>query len=413
VAFSAARLLQPGTWRARTDEVLARLGEAAGVARAWFGQKTQLEDGSAGIAFLATWARPGHEVKLDDPRIRGGVPLRDLGLQPHLDALEAGQPLAALVRDMAPSEQGFSTRMGSRSFVGVPILCQRRWWGWLAFGETRYERVWSASEVEALKAAAAVVGAAIERESADDALRESEERFERLSAATFEGIAVTEEGVFVDANDQLTQMFASLARQPDRPPGPRLPRGARRPRDRERAWRAASRGRTSTSRCGPTARLSRGRCERARCPRRAHAARHALRDVSARVRAEERQQRLEEDLRQAAEEWRQTFDALDLGIVLADAEARVIRMNRGALVEALPGSFAELTGRRLDAFGSREPWRTLVELHRQVGESKASVVAETRDRASGRAFYAFGSPWFRGERETPWRVLSFATSRCS
>jgi len=35
------------------------------------------------------------------------------------------------------------------------------------------------------------------------------------------------------------------------------------------------------------------------------------------------------------------------------------------------------------------------------------VVAETRDRASGRAFYVFGSPWFRGERETPWRVLSF------
>src|SRR4029453_4433985 len=60
----------------------------------------------------------------------------------------------------------------------------------------------------------------------------------------------------------------------------------------------------------------------------------ALRDVSARVRAEGRQQRLEEELRQAAEEWRQTFDALDLGIVLADAEARVIRVNRGALAEA-------------------------------------------------------------------------------
>ena len=407
VAFSAARLLQPGTWRARTDEVLARLGEAAEVARAWFGEKTQLPDGSPGIVFLAAWARPGHEVGLDDPRIRGGVPLRDLGLEPHLDAFEAGRPLAALVRDMAPSEQGFSTRMGSRSFVGVPILCQRRWWGVLAFGETRYERVWSASEVEALKAAAAVVGAAVERETADDALRESEERFERLSAATFEGIAVTEQGVFVDANDQLGQMFGTpLANVIGRPVrdfvalddrgtvSARMASGVEGPYQ-HLAMRAD--GSTFPVEVRARALPQKGRTLRVT----------ALRDVSARVRAEERQQRLEEDLRQAAEEWRQTFDALDLGIVLADAEARVIRVNRGALAEALPGSFAELSGRRLDAFGSREPWRTLVELHRQVGESKASVVAEARDTASGRAFYVFGSPWFRGERETPWRVLSF------
>ena len=178
------------------------------MARAWFGQKTQLEDGSAGIAFLATWARPGHEVKLDDPRIRGGVPLRDLGLQPHLDAFEAGQPLAALVRDMAPSEQGFSTRMGSRSFVGVPILCQQRWWGVLAFGETRYERVWSASEVEALKAARGGGGGGDRaRERGRARCARARSASSALSAATFEGIAVTEEGVFVDANDQLAQMF--------------------------------------------------------------------------------------------------------------------------------------------------------------------------------------------------------------
>jgi len=53
----------------------------------------------------------------------------------------------------------------------------------------------------------------------------------------------------------------------------------------------------------------------------------AIRDVSERVEAEERQGRLEAELRQAAHEWRQTFDALDLGIVLADAEGRIVRLN--------------------------------------------------------------------------------------
>jgi PAS domain-containing protein len=50
----------------------------------------------------------------------------------------------------------------------------------------------------------------------------------------------------------------------------------------------------------------------------------AVRDVSERVQAEERQRRLEGDLRQAAEQWRQTFDALDLGIVLADGDVVTI-----------------------------------------------------------------------------------------
>ena len=407
VAFSAARLLQPGRWRTRTDEVLARLGEAAEVARAWFGERTTLADRSAGIRFLAAWGRAGHEVRLDDQRIRDGVALSDLGLARHLDAMEAGQPVATLVQDIPAPQQGFSSRMGSRSFVAVPILCQQRWWGVLAFGETRYARRWSLPEVQALKAAAAVVGAAIERESADDALRESEERFERLSAATFEGIAVTEEGVFVDANDQLVQMFgtplADLIGRPVRDfvalddrgtVSARMASGVEGPYQ-HLALRAD--GSSFPVEVRARALPQKGRTLRVT----------ALRDVSARVRAEERQQRLEEDLRQAAEEWRQTFDALDLGIVLADAEARVIRLNRGALAEAQPGSFSELSGRRLEAFASREPWHTLVELHRQVGERKASVVAEARDAASGRAYYVFGSPWFRGERQTPWRVLSF------
>jgi PAS domain S-box-containing protein len=43
--------------------------------------------------------------------------------------------------------------------------------------------------------------------SLDEALRESEKRFKVLAAATFEGIAITEEGRFIDANEQLLAML--------------------------------------------------------------------------------------------------------------------------------------------------------------------------------------------------------------
>jgi signal transduction histidine kinase len=133
----------------------------------------------------------------------------------------------------------------------------------------------------------------------------------------------------------------------------------------------------------------------------------ALRDVSARVKAEELQRRLETDLRHAAEEWRQTFDALDLGIVLADSEARLIRLNRAALAEAAQSSFGEAAGQKLGRLARVEPWRTLLDLHGRVGASGVSHVAQAFEPTSERSFYLLGSPWFRGAGEPPWRVLTF------
>jgi PAS domain S-box-containing protein len=133
----------------------------------------------------------------------------------------------------------------------------------------------------------------------------------------------------------------------------------------------------------------------------------AIRDVSERVDAEERQRRLEADIRHAAEPWRQTFDALDLGIVLADPEGRIVRLNRCAL-ELMSGSgFRDAVGRRLEDIADREPWGALLDIHWRVGSGGASVVGETRDPSTARSYYLLGSPWFRAEGEPPWCVLTF------
>jgi len=46
-----------------------------------------------------------------------------------------------------------------------------------------------------------------ERKRAEEALRESQERFQRLSQAAFEGIGISENGKIIDANDQLAKML--------------------------------------------------------------------------------------------------------------------------------------------------------------------------------------------------------------
>jgi len=311
------------------------------------------------------------------------------------------------VRDLSEAERSFPGRLETKSFAAVPIFVSGKWWGFLGFGETRYEREWSAPEVEALKAAAAVLGAAIERERADEALRESEERFKRLAGAAFEGIAITEGGSFVDANEQLEGMLgcavADLIGRPVREfvaPDDQGVVEAHLEAGSEGPYHHRARRLDGT--LLPVEVRARSLPYRGRTVRVS-----AIRDVSEQVRAEENQRRLEEDLRLAADQWRQTFDALDLGLVLADPEARIVRLNRTALSAAEGTAFSDAVGRRLDELSDREPWRTIVDLHRQVGERQISVVAEAREASQGRSFYLLGSPWFRGEGEPPWRLLTF------
>jgi PAS domain S-box-containing protein len=406
VAFCAVRLLQPGTWRAHADDVVARLGSAAQAARAWIAEVEEGPDGSPRLAFRFSWGIPGEAIAIDDPALRGGLSARE-GLGRLLTELRAGRPLVTTVRELPAAERSFPEKMGSKSFAVVPIFAGGGWWGCLAFGETRYERVWSAPEVEALKAGAAVLGAAIDRERADRALLESEERFERLAAASFEGIAVTEGGVFLDANEQLAAMLGGRVSDLVG----RVVEEFVAPGDWERvksALLAASeepyqhRARRRDGSEFPVEVRARSLPYRGRLVRVS-----AIRDVSARVEAEERQSRLEGELRQAAEEWRQTFDALDLGILLADDLGRLVRLNRGALELASGPGFRDAVGRPLEELAGREPWRTGINIHRQVIESRASVTAEARDAASGRSFYLLASPWFRGDDRPPWCVLTF------
>ncbi len=113
----------------------------------------------------------------------------------------------------------------------------------------------------------------------------------------------------------------------------------------------------------------------------------AVRDVSERVEAESRQRRLAADLRQAADEWRQTFDALDLGVLLADPDGHVIRLNRKALeLVAERSSFEVVIGSTLDVLSAAEPWGSLARLRADLPPDGASLGEEARDASTGRFF---------------------------
>ena len=175
VAFAAERFLEaPHT---AMDEVLARLGEAAAVTHVHIFENEPAPDGNGLLMDPQhEWCMPGAEPLSAQPNFR------HLLLFPQwAEALSRGDVVRQVIAEMPPEHRELIVAKSLRSALIVPIMAAQTWWGEISFDDTRAQREWSAAEVEALRAAAGTIGAAIERKRAEEALRAEEQR-ERLLA---------------------------------------------------------------------------------------------------------------------------------------------------------------------------------------------------------------------------------------
>jgi PAS domain S-box-containing protein len=125
------------------------------------------------------------------------------------------------------------------------------------------------------------------------------------------------------------------------------------------------------------------------------------RDITERVRWEAEQQRLQRDVHKAALEWRLTFDAIDMPVLVVEGPGRVARLNRAAQILAGRG-YDAIVGGDLRALGAHEPWRGVDILAAAVRETRAPRQAEVRNPESRRTWDIAGTllagPGLREER---------------
>ncbi len=179
VAFAAGRFLRDTGMRS-LPQVLARLGRAMGVSRAYvYSQRT---DGGGGrVASLeARWEAGNGDG--GRPPLGPWIRLTGYGLDRWSEVLGRGDIVRAHVRLLPAAERAVLEARGARSVLKVPIFAEDRWWGFIGFDECARERDWLTAEIEALKAAADITGTAIQRQLAADQLRNRFE-FERLIAS--------------------------------------------------------------------------------------------------------------------------------------------------------------------------------------------------------------------------------------
>jgi PAS domain S-box-containing protein len=207
VAYCSARFLEPGLrWEVRAPAALARLAEAAEADAAYIMENDE-DEGAPVFSLRQEWFGPGIPSLVHDPLFQD-MPWRESHFSEGAHAsLGRGQPVTGILRDQPAEGLERFHRRGVLAILFLPVFVETRFWGVLGLAEFQRERLWSAAEIRGLKTVADSLGSALARERAEGALRDSEERFGRLSSAAFEGIAITERGGFVDANDQLASML--------------------------------------------------------------------------------------------------------------------------------------------------------------------------------------------------------------
>ncbi|MCX7853584.1 MAG: GAF domain-containing protein, partial [Caldilineales bacterium] len=208
VTYGAGRFLRANDWRDEIDGFLARLGEAAAVSRVYIFQNHQDEDGEWFTSQRAEWCAAGIIPQIDNPLLQN-IPLEESGFGRWITLLEQGREVAGLVREFPDSEREFLAAQDIQTILVLPIFVHQQWWGFIGFDQCDRERVWNAPELEALRAAANMLGVVIERQGIEQALRESEERYRLLVQTSPYAILIVQDEQVVFANESAASLLGA------------------------------------------------------------------------------------------------------------------------------------------------------------------------------------------------------------
>lgn len=156
------------------DEMLCRLGEATEVSRVCIFENSLDGQGRLISSECHEWTAEGIPSRKDGSG-PGVLPLSKEGFGRWAQIMSRGGIIHGHVKDLPESERAFLAAKSIRSIMAVPIFVKGSWWGFIGFDECLKEREWFAAEIDAMKAAAGTLGAAVQRRKIEEELMRSAE----------------------------------------------------------------------------------------------------------------------------------------------------------------------------------------------------------------------------------------------
>ncbi len=171
VGWAAQEFLNPKTERLDFSKMLEALGRAATVSRVYIFERFLNEEAIPLVSQRYEWANESIAPQIDNPDLQN-LPYCQAGYQRWEDELSQGRFIVGLVKDFPPTERDLLQSQDILSIAVVPIFKDGVFWGFIGFDECQEERQWTQAELGALKIAADLIGSALEKQEAEQHLRE-------------------------------------------------------------------------------------------------------------------------------------------------------------------------------------------------------------------------------------------------
>jgi len=174
VSFAAEQFLTCTHWGEPIQKVLARLGQAVTASRVYLFENHPHQDGSLLTSQRYEWVANGITSQIDNPLFQNFPYYPDF--KQWADMLAQGLSIYGLTQDLFGYKAEIMQAQDIQSFAIIPVFVGKQWWGFMGYDDCLKEREWPPVVIETFKTAASLLGAAIQHERMNKALRESEAR---------------------------------------------------------------------------------------------------------------------------------------------------------------------------------------------------------------------------------------------
>ena len=207
VSLIAAQLLAEPDWRTVAPPLLERLGSAVGASRAYLFENGLGRNGAVVTSQRFEWVVDGVEPQLQNELMQE-MSFAEVGLERFERVVGSDHVFAGVVSQLPERERMLFAAQQIKSIMTVPIVVEGTWWGFLGFDDCEEEREWTSTESEALRLAASLVAAAIQRRNSETTLREQEQKLRAVFETSLDAVVVMDDGRrFVDVNPAACELF--------------------------------------------------------------------------------------------------------------------------------------------------------------------------------------------------------------
>jgi PAS domain S-box-containing protein len=203
------RFLRMGMTESSIEPILDELGHAAEVSRVYIFATHTRDDQTLVTSQRYEWVLPGIDPQIANPDLQE-LPFVETGFARWVETLGKGEIIYGHVDDFPEAEKTLLSAQKIVSLMVAPIMVGEDWWGFIGFDDCQAWREWAPVEIEALKTAANIIGAAIQRNQAEKAVLDSEKKYRMVVENANEGIVITQDGMLKFVNPQAKE-FTGLS----------------------------------------------------------------------------------------------------------------------------------------------------------------------------------------------------------